>query len=84
MPKGEFGTEGRRFSIARPRVLLVNAYFDDLRREGGRPFSAPQSIGPTYLAGAFHAVHCEVRLYNRNTAARSMTLVCSAGRICWC
>ncbi|MGB5736771.1 MAG: radical SAM protein [Thiohalocapsa sp.] len=64
MPKGEFGTEGRRFSIARPRVLLVNAYFDDLRREGGRPFSAPQSIGPTYLAGAFHAVHCEVRLYN--------------------
>ena len=46
------------------RVLVVNAYFDDLRRSGGRPFSAPQAIGPIYLAGAFCPRHCDVRLYN--------------------
>lgn len=46
------------------RVLVVNAYFDDLRRSGGRPYSAPQAIGPIYLAGAFCPRHCDVRLYN--------------------
>ena len=45
-------------------ALVVNVYFDDLRRRGGRPYSAPQAIGPTYLAGAFHPEHCRVRLYN--------------------
>lgn len=45
-------------------ALVVNVYFDDLRRIGGRPYSAPQAIGPTYLAGAFHPRHCRVRLYN--------------------
>ena len=64
MPRCDDGAVRPRFSMYRPRVLLVNAYFDDLRRDGGRPFSAPQSIGPTYLAGAFHPAHCEVRLYN--------------------
>lgn len=49
---------------AKKRVLIVNAYFDDLRRKGGRPFSAPQALGPTYLAGAFSQEHCEIRLYN--------------------
>ena len=50
---------------ARPkRVLVVNTYFDDLRRSGGRPYSAPQAIGPIYLAGAFCPRHCDVRLYN--------------------
>ena len=50
-------------SAPRKRVLIVNAYFDDLRRWGGRPYSAPQAIGPTYLAGAFHSEHCELKLY---------------------
>jgi hypothetical protein len=27
---------------AKKRVLIVNAYFDDLRRKGGRPFSPPR------------------------------------------
>ncbi len=48
----------------RKRVLVVNAYFDDLRRDGGRPYSVPQAIGPPYLAGAFSPVLCDVRLYN--------------------
>ncbi|MCH7693016.1 MAG: radical SAM protein [Proteobacteria bacterium] len=43
---------------------MVNAYFDDLRRDGGRPYSVPQAIGPPYLAGAFSPVLCDVRLYN--------------------
>lgn len=54
----------RRVNRARKRVLVVNAYFDDLRRDGGRPYSAPQAIGPPYLAGAFSRRMCEVRLYN--------------------
>lgn len=48
----------------RKRILVVNAYFDDLRRDGGRPYSVPQAIGPPYLAGAFSPVLCDVRLYN--------------------
>jgi hypothetical protein len=52
-----------RFTV-RKHILIVNAYFDDLRRTGGRPYSAPQAIGPPYLAGAFHPQRCEIRLYN--------------------
>ncbi len=43
---------------------MVNAYFDDLRCDGGRPYSVPQAVGPPYLAGAFSPVLCDVRLYN--------------------
>ncbi len=49
---------------ARKKILVVNAYIDDLRREGGIPFSVPQSMGPAYLAGAFSPELCEIKLYN--------------------
>ena len=48
----------------RPRVLIVNVFFDH-RRRSARPFSAiPVALGPIYLAGAFHPHHCQVQLYN--------------------
>jgi hypothetical protein len=46
------------------RILVVNAYFDHLRRVGPRPGSIPQSMAPAYLAGAFARKHCEVRAWN--------------------
>jgi hopanoid C-2 methylase len=47
----------------RKRALLVNAYFDPLRR-GARPHSIPQSMAPAYLAGALSPAHWDIRLYN--------------------
>ena len=47
----------------RRRVLIVNAYFDELRR-GARPFSVPTAMGPVHLAGAFDRERCDVRVYN--------------------
>ena len=47
----------------RRRILIVNAYFDELRR-GARPFSVPMAMGPVQLAGAFDRERCEVRVYN--------------------
>ncbi len=54
----------RRGAFKRKRVIVINAYFDDLRRNGGRPLSVPQAVGPTYLAGAFSPEKCELQLYN--------------------
>jgi len=48
----------------RKRVLIVNAFFDEYRRATGSPQRMPRSMGPVYLAGAFAADACEVRLYN--------------------
>jgi hypothetical protein len=49
--------------IPRKRVLIVNAYFDELRR-GARPFSVPTAMAPVQLAGALHPERCDIRLYN--------------------
>ena len=46
------------------RILVVNAYFDHLRRVGPRPRSIPQAIAPAYLAGAFAPERCLVAAYN--------------------
>jgi len=48
--------------------LIVNAYFDDLRRTHGRFYSVPKSLGPVYLAGAFAADSCEIALYNEQSS----------------
>ncbi len=58
---------GRGGGVAAPRnarVLLVNAYFDHLRRVGPRPRSIPQAMAPAFLAGAFAAESCDVRAHN--------------------
>lgn len=52
----------------RRRVLIVNAYFDDLRRGHGRFHSVPKALGPVYLAGAFAPECCEIVLYNEQTS----------------
>ncbi len=48
----------------RKRVLVVNCYFDELRRPVRRRTKIPQAMGPAYLAGAFSRELCEVRLYS--------------------
>jgi len=58
--------DNRTRSTAGPtkRILVVNAFFDHLRRVGPRPRSIPQSMAPAYLAGAFARDRCEVRAWN--------------------
>lgn len=46
------------------RVLVVNCYFDDSHRAVRRPRKIPHAMGPAYLAGAFAAHLCEIRLYD--------------------
>lgn len=54
----------RKCICSRKRVLVVNCYFDYTRRSVPRPFKVPQAMTPVYLAGAFSAGLCDVRIYN--------------------
>ncbi len=54
--------------LRRRRVLIVNAYFDDLRREHGRFYSVPKSLGPVYLAGVFAPHLCDIKLFNEQAS----------------
>ena len=48
----------------RIRVLIVNCYFDQDRRQAQRcTRKLPRPMGPVYLAGAFAPEFCEVRVY---------------------
>ena len=58
-PRRPVGGTGRR-----KRVLIVNAFLDEYRRVGGSPFRVPRAMGPVYLAGAFSAATCELRIYS--------------------
>lgn len=49
---------------AKKRILIINCYFDHTRRPIHRTLKTPQSMAPVYLAGAFSADLCDVRLYN--------------------
>lgn len=51
----------------RKRALLVNGYFDPLRR-GARPSSIPQSMAPAYLAGALSPDQWDIQLYNEQAS----------------
>ncbi|WP_299848736.1 radical SAM protein [uncultured Roseovarius sp.] len=48
----------------KPRVLVVIAHFDEMRRHQGRPNFFPQGVGHAYLAGAFHPEKVDIRLYS--------------------
>lgn len=52
----------------RKRILVVNVFFDDFRRTRGSPLKVPRAMGPVFLAGAFSAERCEVRLYNEQAS----------------
>jgi hopanoid C-2 methylase len=56
------GTAYRR--SRKPRILVVNCYFDDLREDIPRTRKIPMPMGPAYLAGAFDPNFCDVRLYD--------------------
>src|SRR5208282_6042816 len=48
----------------RIRVLIVNCYFDDESRQPSpRVRKIPKAMGPVYLAGAFAAERCDVRVH---------------------
>jgi len=66
--EGERRRPARRSGRERKRILIVNAYFDDLRRTTGSPNKIPQAMGTVYLAGAFAKESCEVRLYNEQAS----------------
>lgn len=53
-----------RHASKRKRVLIVNCYLDDTREPIRRTHKVPMAMGPAYLAGAFSARRCEIRLYN--------------------
>jgi len=50
----------------RRRVLVINAFFDDLRRDTASPNKIPQAMAPFYVAGTFRAELCEVRVYSEH------------------
>ncbi len=50
------------------KVLIVNAFFDDLRRDSKNPYKIPQATAPLHLAGLFNPQVSEVRLYNEHTS----------------
>jgi radical SAM superfamily enzyme YgiQ (UPF0313 family) len=52
--------------LIKKRILIVNAFFDDLRINGPNPNKIPQAMGPVYLAGAFSRDSCDVRIYNEH------------------
>jgi hypothetical protein len=49
-------------------VLIVNVFFDEYRRTGGSPYRVPRAMGPVFLAGAFAADLCEVRIHSEQYA----------------
>lgn len=48
----------------KPRILIVNCYFDHTRRRIARPWKVPQALAPAYLAGILDPGRCEVRAYS--------------------
>jgi hopanoid C-2 methylase len=52
------------YTRSKPRILVVNSYFDDLRDNVPRTRKMPMAIGPAYLAGVFDRDRCDVRVYN--------------------
>jgi radical SAM superfamily enzyme YgiQ (UPF0313 family) len=57
-------TPGAPAALRRKRILIVNCYFDDDTRKAQRfTRKLPKPMGPIYLAGAFAAELCEVRVY---------------------
>jgi hypothetical protein len=51
-------------ALRRKRILIVNCYFDDDRRQAQRcTRKLPKPMGPVYLAGAFAREFCDVRVY---------------------
>ena len=50
--------------LPRKNVLVVNAYFPEVREPIKRRNEAPNALAPVLLAGHFDPRHCEIRLYN--------------------
>ena len=51
-------------NASRPRVLIVNCYFPEIREAIRLPHEIPNALAPVLLAGMFAPERCEVRLYN--------------------
>ncbi len=69
---------------ARKRVLIVNVFFDEYRRTTGSPYRVPQAMAPCFLAGAFSARACDLRIYNEQYRGCFATRTSSPGPTCWC
>lgn len=54
----------RELSQRRPRILIVNCHFDELRWPIKRKRMIPQAMGPIYLAGVLSRDRCDVRVYS--------------------
>lgn len=48
----------------RPRVLIVNGYFPEVRQPIRLPNEIPNCLAPVLLAGVFAPERCEVRIWN--------------------
>ena len=54
-------------SIAKPRILIANAFFDEARVPTRRPTTFLKSSAPAYLAGAFRPERFDIRLWDEAT-----------------
>jgi hypothetical protein len=52
------------WQLPRKRILIVNCFFDELRRSIHRSSKIPQAMAPAYLGGAFSKELCDIRLYS--------------------
>jgi hypothetical protein len=52
--------------LIKKRILIVNAFLDDLRINEPNPNKVPQAMGPVYLASAFSRECCVVRIYDEH------------------
>ncbi len=48
------------------RILIVNVFFDDWRRNTKSPYKIPQAMAPIYLAGTFNPSTCDVVVFNEH------------------
>lgn len=54
-------------TIPLKRVLIVNCYADETRRAVARRGKVPQTLGPIFLAGGFHAAHWDIKIHNEHS-----------------
>lgn len=52
--------------LIKKRILIVNAFLNDLRINEPNPNKVPQAMGPVYLASAFSRECCDVRIYDEH------------------
>jgi hypothetical protein len=63
---------GRRGSLPRKRILVINCYLPEVREPVRLKYEVPNTLAPILLGGAFSPTNCEIRLYNEVSSGVSL------------